>query len=52
MGLDPAIYQSGQAYSTGKIVKHESPHFRWALIQHTSSVARFILHLMPISELN
>lgn len=40
-GLDPAIYQSGQAYSTGKMVKHGSPHLRWALIQSASSVARY-----------
>lgn len=40
-GLDPAIAQSGQAYSTGKMVKHGSPHLRWALIQAANAVARY-----------
>lgn len=40
-GLDPAIYQSGQAYSTGKMVKRGSPHLRWAIIQAANLVARY-----------
>jgi len=40
-GLEPAIYQSGQSSATGKMVKHGSPHLRWALIQAASSVTRY-----------
>lgn len=41
-GLEPAIYQSGQSNTVGKMVKHGSPHLRWALIQAASSVARYV----------
>jgi transposase len=41
-GLEPAIYQSGQSSTTGKLVKHGSPHLRWALIQAAASVARYV----------
>lgn len=40
-GLEPAIYQSRQLYTQGKMVKRGSSHLRWALIQAAIKVARY-----------
>ena len=40
-GLEPAIYQSGQLDTRGKMVKRGSSHLRWALIQAAIKVARY-----------
>lgn len=40
-GLEPAIYQSGQLETQGKMVKRGSTHLRWALIQAAIKVARY-----------
>lgn len=50
-GLEPAIYQSGQINSKGKMVKRGSPYLRYALMQAARLISIFSPHFKEYLKL-